>query len=242
MYIYFSEEDKHYYVKQFFGYALSYMGKKIIKDFNLLPFKSNVENITDIKEIHNDLSNLMVFSEHYIEDSLYYKKNIEISNQDYKEDSEKTKGMSRKELKAYYKDANIKFLDKSFSLLEPYLLGAKIVSEEKLYKFPYTISNMDYGFRVIEQKIYLFENGVEKMYHFPTKSLSCIIEGNNFIHIEPLHGFMSDKINVELKSPYIERKVEKNDSEGKEHLGIIMARGREQTFNDAIEIGLIKKK
>lgn len=240
MYIYFSEEKKHYYVKQFFGYSLSYMGKKIIKDNNLSPFKTNIETINDPKKIHKTLLNMMIFSEHYIEESLYYKKFIEISEQFDKDYSEKTKHLSSKELESYCKGADAEFEKISFATLKSYLSGAKIVSEEKLYKLPYTIDEMDYGFRFVEEKMYIFENGIEKMYYFPTKSLSCIIENDQFIHIEPLLGFLKDSISVNLESPRIERNIEKLDS--KEHLGIIMARGHEQTFSDAIEIGLIKKK
>lgn len=241
MYLYFSNEQNCFYVQQFFGYALQHVAIKTVSSLKIEPAKTNNETISDPADIYKFLLEIMIFSEHYIEDSLFYKKYIDLLHNNNEKVEFDKDGLSREELREYYKKHEEEFDREAFLILQNDLKNAKITSVEKLYVLPYLLEGKQFGFRVIEKTLYIYENGKEVKYNLPTKKLSCIISNEEFVHIEPSLGMIQEKLGITLDSPRIQREIVKSESDEKKHLGLIFAEGYEQTFQDAIEIGLIQK-
>lgn len=241
MYLYFSNDQNCYYVQQFFGYALQHVAIKTISSLKIESEKTNNETISDPVEIYKSLLGLMILSEHYIEDSLFYKKYIDLLHKNNEKSEFNKEGLSREELREYYQKQEEEFDKEAFLILRDDLKNSKITSVENLYVLPYLLEGKQFGFRVIEKTLYIYENGKEVKYNLPTKKLSCIISNEEFVHIEPSLGMIQEKLGITLDYPRIQREIVKSENDKKKHLGLIFAEGYEQTFQDAIEIGLIQK-
>ena len=97
MYLYFSNEQNCFYVQQFFGYALQHVAIKTVSSLKIEPAKTNNETISDHADIYKFLLGIMIFSENYIEDSLFYKKYIDLLHKNNEKFEFDKAGLARKE-------------------------------------------------------------------------------------------------------------------------------------------------
>lgn len=129
----------------------------------------------------------MIFSSHYIEESLYYKeyekvvellRDREAETVDHDEEEINIRLMSRKERKKHYAVKDLIFFRESLKLLAPMLKGADIAIEENNFILPYKIEGKQAAFSVISHVLTFIENGEKKEYPLIKRKYSVFMKMN----------------------------------------------------------------
>lgn len=256
MYLTFSKENNCYLVNQTFGYALSGVFQDLHKKNKLKLCKVNEEVETDVVEIHETLLNMMVFSSHYFEDSLYYKKYMEAykgffdsirNTEEYLSMSDfKKRSKNYEEYKQYFDDLEKKAEEKCLVVAKELLLGAKIDKKEEYYKTEFFIQNKPLFYHKVERKLTVIENGKEVEFQLITLKLSSVFENGKFVHVEPASLYTEEN----LECPITPERKEENKKKIKEinspnytrkEKGICWTKGYYRIIEDAITLGIMSK-
>lgn len=236
---YLEKKEDDYYVAQWFGYSLISLAKTQIKQGNAKKIRHYEENIIDKKEIFDFLLNSMIFSSHYIEDSLFYIDYTKYSNEEYNKKYPKNKEIRREDrvikTDEEYELEEKQMKDERLPIFSSYLKNSVIKNLTTLYKIPYSLEGKQLGYRTIETTWEVYENNELKKYQMLEKGLICFInEDNTFNHIEPAFGGLDCK----LDTPHIEK-----ERQNRTGLSVpdMFAETQDSMIEDAIEIGILIK-